>query len=253
MVIKEEVYITPFLENRTLHIYVPDDLKKDERCPVIYMFDGHNLFFDEDATYGTSWGLKDTFERYGVKVIVVGIECNHIENYRLFEFSPYSFFDEDYGAIEGFGKVLFEWMITELKPYIDAKYPTLPKREHTAIGGSSMGGLMALYGAVAHSAVFSRAIAASPYTFYVIHDILDDIYNSDIIKDTTIYLSFGAKEVRRKSELVNYVDQIFKIQRALDGRLHLLLHIFKGHDHSESSWQKEVKTWLKELHYIEHY
>ena len=28
----------------------------------MYFFDGHNLFFDEDATYGKSWGLKDFLE-----------------------------------------------------------------------------------------------------------------------------------------------------------------------------------------------
>ncbi len=44
--------------NRLLHIYIPDDIKEGERFPVMYMFDGHNLFFDSDATYGKSWGIK---------------------------------------------------------------------------------------------------------------------------------------------------------------------------------------------------
>ena len=59
MIIKEEVYITPYQCHRTLHIYKPDDLKEDEKLPVLYMFDGHNLYYDNEATYGKSWGIKD--------------------------------------------------------------------------------------------------------------------------------------------------------------------------------------------------
>ena len=44
--------------NRPLHIYLPDTYDQpDERYPVMYFFDGHNLYFDSDATYGKSWGL----------------------------------------------------------------------------------------------------------------------------------------------------------------------------------------------------
>ena len=31
----------------------------------MYMFDGHNVFFDEDATFGKSWGMNDYMERTG--------------------------------------------------------------------------------------------------------------------------------------------------------------------------------------------
>ena len=35
----------------------------DKRYPVLYMFDGHNVFFDSDATYGKSWGMKEFMGR----------------------------------------------------------------------------------------------------------------------------------------------------------------------------------------------
>ena len=38
---------------RWAYIYLPDDWQTaGKRYPVLYMFDGHNVFFDEDATYG---------------------------------------------------------------------------------------------------------------------------------------------------------------------------------------------------------
>ena len=43
-----------------LHLWLPDDYEEsNERYPVMYFFDGHNLFYNEDATYGKSWGLKE--------------------------------------------------------------------------------------------------------------------------------------------------------------------------------------------------
>ena len=45
MVIKEMVHITPYHLDRMLHIYLPDDYEESEaRYPVMYMYDGHNLF-----------------------------------------------------------------------------------------------------------------------------------------------------------------------------------------------------------------
>ena len=59
MIIKRDFIYTPKGENRKLHIYLPDDYDQtNERYPVMYFFDGHNLFFNEDATYGKIWGLK---------------------------------------------------------------------------------------------------------------------------------------------------------------------------------------------------
>lgn len=75
---KFEVMITPFQCMRMIHVYLPDNYNESqEQYPVMYMFDGHNLFCDEDATYGKSWGLKDFLDNYDKKLIIVGIECNH--------------------------------------------------------------------------------------------------------------------------------------------------------------------------------
>lgn len=54
------------------------------------------------------------------------------------------------------------WMVNELKPYIDEHFRTLPDRRNTILAGSSMGGLMALYGATAYNSVFQRAACLSP-------------------------------------------------------------------------------------------
>ena len=40
-------------KTRRAYIYLPDSYEKqpEKRYPVMYMFDGHNVFFDSDATF----------------------------------------------------------------------------------------------------------------------------------------------------------------------------------------------------------
>lgn len=52
MLLKQDFYFNSLGANRPLHIRVPDH--GDGPFPVMYFFDGHNLFRDEDATYGKS-------------------------------------------------------------------------------------------------------------------------------------------------------------------------------------------------------
>ena len=66
-------------DERRAYIYLPASYKRNpaRRYPVLYMFDGHNLYSDQDATYGHSWRIADTFKKNNVEMIVVGLECNH--------------------------------------------------------------------------------------------------------------------------------------------------------------------------------
>ena len=84
MIEKFEHYFPLKQTFKQIHVYLPDDYAdSEERYPVMYMYDGHNLFNDHDATYGTSWGLKDFLEQYDKQLIIVGIECSHNGNERL--------------------------------------------------------------------------------------------------------------------------------------------------------------------------
>ena len=66
-------------EPRRAYVYLPDswEMDPDLRYPVLYMFDGHNVFFDEDATYGKSWGMSEYLDATQTQIMVVAVECNH--------------------------------------------------------------------------------------------------------------------------------------------------------------------------------
>ena len=184
---------------RTVYVYLPDAAQEDEdaRFPVLYMFDGHNVFFDEDATYGKSWGMGEYLDATDTGLIVVGVDCNHRPpNGRLNEYSPYTFDDPKFGHITGYGRRFMRWMTETLKPLIDARYPTLPERETTWIAGSSMGGLMSLFAVSEFNHVFSRAAALSPSVWAGNCRMEQTIRHTKYGPDTVVYMDYGSEELR---------------------------------------------------------
>ena len=242
MVIKWDVTI-PRLSGdtpRRAYIYLPEsyDEEPDRRYPVMYMFDGHNVFFDEDATFGKSWGMNDYMERTGKQLIIVGVECNHQGNCRLSEYSPVTFENAELGKIRGRGSTTMNWMVNELKPYIDEHFRTLPDREHTFIGGSSMGGLMSLYALLQYNDTYSRAAALSP-SIWVAPDKLSGLVGrAKLAPGTVLYMDYGSREMGNH-------DGIRREFSNLSGKLmtrgiHLTSRIVPGGTHSEASWEKQL-------------
>lgn len=150
---------------RQLVVYLPPGYYADEarRYPVLYMQDGQNLF-DGRTSYvpGQHWHLGETADnlvREGAiePLIIVGVY--HANERRIEEYTPSV--DPNFkvgGRADAYGRMLAE----ELKPFIDAAYRTKPGREHTAVGGSSLGGLVSLYLGLRRSDVFGRVLAMSP-------------------------------------------------------------------------------------------
>ena len=246
MIFKKEVWITPYQMNRRLHIYVPQRaMEEGRRCPVLYMFDGHNLFEDQEATYGKSWGLKDYLDHSGLPLIVVGMECNHEGNSRLVEYSPYTFTDHQFGTIAGSGRQMMRWVVDELKPLIDRELPTLTSRKDTWIAGSSMGGLMSLYTITAHNDTFSKAACLSTYLFPVRKDMEREC-RRPIDPDTRVYLSWGSSETRSKRSL-SWISktnlEMANLLNAAGARVHLNLVL--GGTHCEACWKKEIPVLLR--------
>ena len=248
MIIKEDVEIPYLRQKRKLHIFIPDDAKDGERFPVCYMFDGHNLFLDEDATYGKSWGLLKYFTENNIRTMIVGIECNHSGNKRLCEFSPYSFKDPEWGTVRATGKKFLDWMTTDLKNYIDERYPTLSDKEHTYLGGSSMGGLMSIYGGAIYSNIYSKSACLSPFTMFVLNRLIRDLDKLDDLSGSTFYISFGRFEFSTKKNLSHGIEENLAIMRSLTRKnAKCFMHLYEYGDHSEGSWEKEIPNFLSDL------
>ncbi len=246
MVIKWDVTIPKLSGDKPRRAYIclPESYDEDEtrRYPVMYMFDGHNVFFDEDATFGKSWGMADYMRESGRELIIVGVECNHEGNRRLAEYAPFSYQNSEHGKIKGKGTVMLSWMVNTLKPYIDETYRTLPDRQNTAIAGSSMGGLMALYGVTAYNHVFQRGACLSPSLWVDPGKVLEMVARARIRRDTTIYMDYGEREMFNHAASQESV--ISTAYLLLTKRVNLAFRIVPGGSHSEESWQRQVPIFL---------
>ena len=247
MVKKWDVTIPSLSGNkpRKVYLWLPEsyDKNEDRRYPVMYMFDGHNVFYDTDATYGKSWGMAKYMEESKKDLIIVGVECNHEGNRRLVEYSPLTYQNSEHGRNKGKGGVYMNWLVNTLKPYVDANYRTLPDRKHTIIAGSSMGGLMALYGATAFNHIFQRAACLSPSLWVSPGKVLEMVARAHIRRDTTIYMDYGELEIFNHAS--SQEAMISTAHLLLTKRVNLAFRVVPGGDHSEASWEKQIPIFME--------
>lgn len=235
---------------RKAYIYVPDSFQWDpgRRYPVLYMFDGHNVFFDSHATYGKSWGMREYLEHTDTQLIVAAVECNHSpDNDRLREYSPYDFSDPAFGEFRGKGDLTLRWFTQVFKPYIDSHYPTLSGREHTFIGGSSMGGLMSLYAVLSYNHIFSGAMCMSPSLWVAPNKLHTLIRQSALFPDTDIYIDCGEQEGREQRDRLR---QFFSIIHDLQSKyICVTSRVVPGGTHCEASWERQLPFAIPALMY----
>ena len=235
---------------RSVYVYIPDSCQEDpeRRYPVLYMFDGHNVFYDEDATYGKSWGMLDYMDRTGTEMIIAAVECNHSpDGGRLSEYSPFTFSDPKLGHITGRGKTTMDWWVNTFKPLIDSHYPTLPDRRHTFIAGSSMGGLMSLYALLEYNTVFSRAAALSPSIWFAAEQLDAMIRSARLASDTVLYMDYGSREIRFHPNMRHRFGQVASF--LIDREIQLSCRIVPGGDHCEASWERQIPFFFNTLLY----
>jgi len=253
MVVKHDFLYSPKGSNRPLHIYLPESYyRTGDRYPVMYFFDGHNLFFNEDATYGKSWGLKDFLDGWSKDIIIVGIECGHEGEERLSEYLPYpAVKSTHFGKFAPMGRETMEWIVNEVKPKIDATYRTWPFREGTAIGGSSMGGIMSLYAAVHYNRWFSKAACVSTAMGFCMRPLMADIRHSALNADTRIYLSWGTREAYgckapekedRSSKTYGWNKRVADLLG--DNGIKVKLRCQVGGGHCEADWEKLIPDFM---------
>ena len=248
MIIKWDITVPPLTgcRERKAYIYLPVGYgENDCRYPVMYMFDGQNLFSDDDATYGKSWGLADYLDYTETPLIVAAVECNTEGNGRLSEYSPVNFATPHGENIKGKGKKYMDWLIKVFKPYIDENFATLPDRENTAIGGSSLGGLMTLYAMSKYGKYFSKGAALSPSIWVDSVSALPIFEAAKFRKDTIIYMDYGSLEFDGEPQQ----KQLFADTCSLfiEKGVYLTSRIVPDGVHSEASWEKQIPFFMNVL------
>ncbi len=235
---------------RKVYVYLPNDYETSDRIyPVLYMFDGHNLFSDSTATYGKSWGIRDYLEQNDIPLVVIGQDCNHTGDMRLMEYCPLPV-SEDTWFPEGTicGDITADWFVTKLKPYCEKRYRIATDRSRVGIAGSSMGGLMSMYCIAKYNNIYSKAACLSTTMDITLEPLLELIGNSSISPDTRIYMDFGSKEVRGKKVFAQFVDRMLMLNHAFQEKhCNTYPNVVVGGRHSEATWETLVPLFLSYL------
>ena len=240
-------------QERSVYLYLPESYQThfERRYPVLYMFDGHNVFFDRDATYGKSWGMKEYMDRTDTQLIIVAVECNHSPDHgRLKEYAPFSFRERGLGTIPGLGKLTMEWMVNTLKRDIDHRFRTLDDRDHTYIAGSSMGGLMSLYALIEYNHIFSGAAALSPSLWTAPGHLENLIRRQSLLPNTVLYMDYGENELARHKGMPRYFSRIAAL--LMEKQILVGCRIVPGGEHCEASWEKQIPFFMRTLLYERH-
>jgi predicted alpha/beta superfamily hydrolase len=158
---------TIFGDTQTLRVWLPpgyrDAAQASRRYPVLIMFDGQNLFDNRTATFGTEWKVDETVTDLVGKgriepVIVVGIDSPG--DRRSEEYLPYvDPMNPD--APEVHGDRMPEFLVSEVLSRVDAEFRTRKDRSSRAVGGSSYGGIAALYALIRRPDIFGRGLIES--------------------------------------------------------------------------------------------
>lgn len=143
-----------------LTAYLPPGYAESERAfPLALFFDGQNMFTDQGSFRG-GWHLHELLDEracQGERVpIVVALHTGGMSRNAIL--APWSE-SEDEPAL---GDDFLAWIVDWLLPTIRNEGRLLTGPEHTLIGGSSMGALLALYAFFRHPESFGRVLAMSP-------------------------------------------------------------------------------------------
>jgi len=230
---------------RRISVLLPWDYATSNRLyPVLYLQDGQNLF-EDDAPFGT-WGVDKQLaalaQRERGDFIVVAID--HGGRERIQEFSPYD--SQKWG--EGLGQDYARFLADTLKPYIDKQFRTLSDRAHTAIGGSSMGGLISIYAGLMFPDVYSKFMIFSP-SLWVSPKLYFEPINFSKLDTTKIYLYAGGKEGAAMIANANRFKQEVEQRGYPPTSLQFRLEVDPEGRHNEGRWGEEfpkAATWLFE-------
>ena len=225
----------PGLERqRTIRLYLPPDYETSrQRYAVLYMHDGQNLF-DAATSFLGEWEVDEALNTLAktrhLQIIVVGIDNG--SEHRMQELNAWD--NPKFGRAEG--QAYMDFIVGVVKPYIDAHYRTRPDRAHTAIMGSSLGGLISHFAVYAYPKVFGKAGIFSPAYWYA-PEVFDYTSSRALPKDTRLYFYAGGKEDENMVGNMEKAVALIRKQGLPDSDI--AVHVDPAAQHNEAAWRAE--------------
>ncbi|SNC75754.1 Putative esterase [Hymenobacter gelipurpurascens] len=253
---------------RNVDVWLPAGYPKPgKRYPVLYMHDGQNLFSPKTSYGGTAWEVDSVLSQLiqdgkARECIVVGIWNTDLRFREYAPAKPYARLSaaqqQPYAQVvpaAPLSDVYLKFLVTELKPFIDKKYATAPKRADTFIAGSSMGGLISLYAVLEYPQVFGGAACISTHWPLSVQQDSNDF--------TEVMVAYMQQKLPRRMRPKLYFDygtttldawyephqlRADSVLRAAGyTSTNWLTRKYEGAAHNEAAWQQRVAVPLQFL------
>ncbi len=233
-----------------IHIYKPPSYHENyaKAYPVIYIHDGQNLFDPEFAFGGRTWSVDQAINRMlgeGLMDEVIAVGVFNRGAGRLNDYTP-SFDPNFLGIGAGGGANQYaDFLINEIKPFIDTEFRTLPQPRHTGLMGASLGGLVSLYIARRWPFVFSKVASLSSSFWWNNRNLLQDVVQSNKFVPLKIYLDVGTQNDGLPETRAMYQALIQLGYRPGTDLFYFVAH---QHAHNETFWGRRVHLPLRLLY-----
>jgi predicted alpha/beta superfamily hydrolase len=183
-----ENFYSKYVDFRHVHVWLPPAYGQGgERYPVLYMHDGQNIFDHPAAFGGESWRVDQAatrlIDRGKVRsAIVAGVWNSPLPWRKYMPQKPYeapALQKHHPRILEQAGgpplsDAYLNFLVEELKPFLDRKYRTLPDQQNTFVMGSSMSGLISLYAISEYPHVFGGAGCVSTHWSAAREELVDE-------------------------------------------------------------------------------
>ncbi len=228
------------------------DSETAQRWPLAIFFDGQNLFGDEGTLAG-GWHLHRhlSARQQAGQIVPVLIGLHHGPE-RETELSPWN----PLPGMEGRAGLQLGWLHDWLMPRLLPRLQLNPDPAQALIGGSSLGGLLALYSLFHHPRRYAKALVMSPALWPDQFAIFQDLMLHSPHPQSQVYLDHGQREILEPGK--EHLGQILFEQSQLMSDLLDVMGLTKGQrllwhadpqgEHNEASWSRRVPAALNFLY-----
>jgi len=221
-------------------VYLPSDHVADGTRPALLLFDGQNVF-DDTHSFAGGWFAHEAVDgmlrgRTNVPILV-GIPHGGVV--RVDELVPWKM-DKGGGQLQAF----LAWVMATVLPEVQRKHGTLPGPLGTVLGGSSLGGLAALWGHLHHPEVFGGALSLSPSLWVAGRAIFRDAERFTRPAVSRIYLDCGGREAAGR--MLPVVRQMATLLRSKGySASQLKFRPDARGQHNEKAWRRRLPGALR--------
>ena len=232
----------PGFAQRALRVYTPPGHRADVPHPVLILFDGQNVF-DDAPSFAGGWHADRAVEALGkarTRPIVVGLDNGG--GARIDELAPWA-----NRMSRGQGDAFLGWLAHAVLPSLRRRFAIVEGPVGVAIGGSSLGGLAALYAHFRYPEAFGAALAMSPSLWFANRAIFPFVRAQSTPWASRIYLDAGARE--GGGAAARLAERLAHDLRARGYGPDTLLHKTDARgQHNERSWRRRLPAALRFLY-----